>query len=231
MNVLGIILIAVACYHFLIRPRMLSRGATNDEVRRTLPGDEVTPPKPFRSTMATTIEARPEAIWPWLMQVGWSRGAFYSYNGIEALLGMDLHNADRIHPEWQNLQVGDTMWMSHPRLKYLFPETKANTIDTNRVLVFAIYGPEGTQGSPSGAWSFILDPIDENSTRLISRLQVSTPSLVGKLIFYGFMEPAHYVMQQGMFKGLKKRLTKKNETRSKLTKKWIPVDHYLDTGS
>ncbi|MDH3246455.1 MAG: hypothetical protein OEM26_17680, partial [Saprospiraceae bacterium] len=110
-------------------------------------------------------------------------------------------------------------------------ETKANTIDTNRVLVFAIYGPEGTQGSPSGAWSFILDPIDENSTRLISRLQVSTPSLVGKLIFYGFMEPAHYVMQQGMFKGLKKRLTKKNETRSKLTKKWIPVDHYLDTGS
>jgi hypothetical protein len=119
---------------------------------------------------------------------------------------MDLHNADRIHPEWQNLEIGDTMWMSHPRLKYLFPETKAVTIDPHRALVFAIYGPEGTHVTPSGAWAFILEPAGETSTRLISRLQVSTPSLVGKMIFYGFMEPAHFIMQDGMFRGLKARL-------------------------
>jgi hypothetical protein len=196
----------VAAYHFLIRPRILCRGATNEEATSVLPGDEIPPPNPFRSTMATTVAATPEGIWPWLVQVGWGRGAFYSYNRIEGLLGMDLHNADRIHPEWQDLEIGDTMWMSHPRLKYLFPETKAVTIDPNRALVFAIYGPEGTDVTPSGAWSFILNPIDETSTRLISRLQVSTPSLVGKLIFYGFEEPAHFIMQDGMFRGLKERV-------------------------
>lgn len=196
----------VAAYHVVMRPRILRRGATREEASRSLPGDEITPPHPFRSTMATTLAATPEQIWPWLVQVGWSRGAFYSHNRIEGLLGMDLHNADRIHPEWQDLKVGDTMWMSHPRLKYLFPETKAATIDPNKALVFAIYGPEGTDGQPTGAWSFVLDPINDTSTRLIARLQVATPSLFGKLIFYAFMEPAHFVMQQGMFKGLRERL-------------------------
>ena len=196
----------IAAYHFLMRPRMLRRGSTSDEAARVLPGDEIPPPKPFRSTMATTIDATPEEIWPWLVQVGWGRGAFYSHNRIEGLLGMDLHNADRIHPEWQHLEIGDTMRMSHPRLNYLFPETKAATIDPNRALVFAIYHPEGTHIPPSGAWAFILDPVGETSTRLIARLQVSDPSLVGKMISYGFIEPAHTIMQDGMFRGLKARV-------------------------
>lgn len=202
----GLVSGIVAAYHFLIRPRMLRRGATNEEVNRVLPGDEITPSKPFRSTMATTIHATPEEIWPWLVQTGWGRGAFYSYNRIEGLLGMDLHNADRIHTEWQDLEIGDTMWMSHPRRKSLFPETKVARIDRNRALVFAIYGPEGTGEAPTGAWAFILNPIDQSSTRLISRLQVSSPSLIGKLIFYGFEEPAHFIMQDGMFRGLKERV-------------------------
>lgn len=155
--------------------------------------------------MATTIAATPEQIWPWLVQVGWSRGAFYSYNRVENLLGMDTHNADRIHPEWQDLKVGDSMWMSHPRLKYLFPETRAVRIDPNQALVFAIYGPQGTDAPPTGTWSFVLEHTDEASTRLISRLQVNPPPLLGKLIIYGFMEPAHVVMQSGMFRGLKER--------------------------
>lgn len=206
IRTVGLVGASAAAYHFLIRPRILRRGATDEEASSVLAGDEIPPSKPFRSTMATTLAATPAEIWPWLVQVGWERGAFYSYNRIEALLGMDLHNADRIHSEWQNLEVGDTMWMSHPRLKYLFPETKAVTIDPYRTLVFAIYGPEGTQVTPSGAWSFILHPLDNATTRLISRLQVSTPSLVGKLIFYGFEEPAHFIMQDGMFRGLKDRL-------------------------
>ena len=206
MATVGLVGGTAAAYHLLLRPRVLRRGATREEANSVLPGDEITPPDPFRSTMATTIAATPEEIWPWLVQVGWQRGAFYSYNRIEAVFGMDLHNADRIHPEWQNLQIGDTMWMSHPRMRYLFPVTKAAIIDPNRVLVFAIYGPEGAEGAPSGAWSFVLKPIDGTSTRLISRLQVSTPSLVGKLVFYAFEEPAHFIMQDGMFRGLKERV-------------------------
>ncbi|MCP3976934.1 MAG: hypothetical protein GY720_20800 [bacterium] len=206
MKAMGAVAAAAAAYHFLIRPRILRRGATYEESMRPLPGDEITPLNPFRSTMATTIEATPEEVWPWLVQVGWERAAFYSYNRIEAALGMDLHNADEIKALWQNLEIGDTMWMSHPRLKDLFPETKVATIEPYRALVFAIHGPEGTDAPPSGAWSFILDPIDATSTRLIARLQVRSSSLVGKLVFYGFMEPAHFIMQDGMFRGLKKRI-------------------------
>ncbi len=192
-------------YHLIIRPRILRRGATDEEVAGVLPGDEMVPPGASRSTMATTIAATPEQIWPWLVQIGWSRAAFYSYNRIEGLLGMDLHNADRVHLEWQNLTVGDTMWMSHPRLSYLFPETKAVMIHPNHALVFAIYGqPDSTD--PSGAWSFVLEPVDDQSTRLIARLQICPPPLLGKLVIYGFMEPAHFFMQDGMFRGLKERI-------------------------
>jgi hypothetical protein len=198
---------AAATYHLFIRPRLLRRGATEEEATRAMPGDETVPRGSSRSTMATTIAATPEEIWPWLVQIGWSRGAFYSYNRIENLLGMDTHNADRIHPEWQDLEVGDTMWMSHPRLRYLFPETRTVRIDPERALVFAIHGrPEGTAVAPTGTWSFILERIDDRSTRLISRLQVDPPPLVGKLLIYGFMEPAHFIMQSGMFRGLKERI-------------------------
>lgn len=196
---------AAATYHLLIRPRILRRGATDEEVARVLPGDALIPPGASRSTMATTIAAKPERIWPWLVQIGWSRAAFYSYNRIEGLLGMDLHNADRVHPEWQNLTVGDTMWMSHPRLSYLFPETKVVMIDPNHAIVFAIYGrPDDTD--PTGAWSFVLEPVDDQSTRMIARLQINPPPLLGKLVIYGFMEPAHFVMQDGMFRGLEERI-------------------------
>ncbi|MBT8179920.1 MAG: hypothetical protein HKP60_12455 [Eudoraea sp.] len=203
---LAIIAAVMIIYHFVIRPKMLRRGVTKNETGKRLAGDEIIRPKPFRSTMAVNLNACPEDIWPWLVQMGWSKAAFYSYNRIESILGMDLHNADHIHPEWQDLNVGDTMWMSHPRRNNLFPITRVEKIKSPKELVFAIYGPEDPDTKPSGVWSFILEPIDENQTRLFTRLQVAQPSLKGKLIFYFFMEPAHFIMQQGMFKGLKKRL-------------------------
>lgn len=205
MAVVGGVLVV---YHFLFRPRMLRWGATREEANRVLPGDEVTPPKPFRLTMAATLPGTPEEIWPWLVQMGWSRAGYYTYNPIENLFGLDLHNADRIHPEWQDLKVGETIWMGHPRMKNLFPETKTSTVEPNRALALAIYGPSGTDTPPTGAWTFFLEPIDDRKTRFIVRLQVAAPTAVGKIIFYAFMEPAHFIMQQTMFAGLRKRLAR-----------------------
>ncbi len=201
-------------YHIILRPKILRMGATKDEAKRTLPGDEIVPPRPFRSTMATQLNASPEHIWPWLVQVGWGKAGFYSYNRLESLLRMDLHNADHIHSEWQDLHVGDSMWMSHPRRMYLFPMTRVEKLKAPEELVFAIYGPEDADTKPSGAWSFILVPVNENTTRLLTRLQVAPRSFIGKLIFYFFMEPAHFVMQQGMFRGLRKRLAAPVVTRA-----------------
>ncbi len=194
-----------ALHHFLLRPRMVTWGATKKEVTSELPGDEVSPPTFLRSTMAVTIDAPPERIWPWIVQMGWSRAGFYSYNKVEDLFGLDLHNANSIHAEWQDLKVGDTVWMGHPRLKDLFPQTRVARLEPNRALVLAILGPVGTE-EPTGAWSFVLQPIDAESTRVLVRLQVYPPPLMGKAIFYFFMEPSHFIMQRGGLLGLKERV-------------------------
>ena len=196
-----------AAYHWLIRPRVLNWGATAAELTRTLPGDEISPPTPLRSTMAITIEAPPEKVWPWVVQQGWQRGGFYSHNRIECVFGLDLHNADSIHPEWQNPRVGDTIWMSHPRLKMVFPRTRVARVDAERALGLALLPPD-TLGSdePSGAWSFNLEPVGDASTRLLARLQVRPrPHRYMHAFYYATMEPAHAIMQPGGLRGIKKR--------------------------
>lgn len=204
LAVAGGLLIA---YHRLIRPRITRWGATAEEATRVLPGDEVSPPTSLRSTMAITIAAPPAAIWPWLVQMGWQRGGFYSYNRIETSFGLDLHNADTINPAWQKLAVGDTVRMGHPRLDMVFPETRVAALEPNRALVLAIMPPKNVGGdTPGGAWSFVLDPIDEQSTRVLVRLQVAPPKLLGRLSIYLVNEPAHYIMQRGGLLGLKDRV-------------------------
>src|SRR5690606_5720018 len=82
-------------------------GSTAEEQRRALPGDDiVAAPRPI-TTRAITIRAPSSAVWPWLVQMGQGRGGLYSYQKPENLARCDMHNADRIHPEWQNLAAGD----------------------------------------------------------------------------------------------------------------------------
>jgi hypothetical protein len=101
---------SAAVYIAAIRPWMLNWGASADDARRPLPGDELTPDDPIESTNAVTIDAPVEEVWPWLAQLGQDRGGFYSYEWLENLAGCRMHNADRIHPEWQRpRQIGETV--------------------------------------------------------------------------------------------------------------------------
>ena len=59
------------------------------------------------STRAITIDAPPAAVWPWLVQMGSGRGGAYTYDWIENLFGLDMHSADEILPQFQDLEVGD----------------------------------------------------------------------------------------------------------------------------
>jgi hypothetical protein len=195
---------AAGVYHALIRPWHLRWGATDDDAVGALPGDAMSEPTPFRSTMATTIAAPPEDIWPWLVQMGWGRGGFYSHTHLENLFGMDLHNADRIHPEWQDLAVGDEVWLGYPRSGGS-ARTEVALLEPNRALVLALVPVPGGEDL-GGSWSFVLDPVDSASTRLITRLQVHSSSPVAKLRIYAFFEPAHFVMQRAMLRGLAARV-------------------------
>ena len=104
-----------AGYVLFFRRWCLTWGARDDEVAAKLPGDELLPDAGLVTTRAVTIDAPPEAIWPWLVQMGSGRGGAYSYDWIENLLGLNMHSADEILPRYQHIAVGDELPMGSGR--------------------------------------------------------------------------------------------------------------------
>ena len=110
----GVVALAVIAI-ILLTPRLDRWGATAAEVAANYPGDELVPAPASFVNRAITIQARPEQIYPWLVQLGADKGGLYSYTALERLVGCPLVNADRIHPEWQGLKVGDAVKMNRTK--------------------------------------------------------------------------------------------------------------------
>jgi hypothetical protein len=196
--------VAFGVYLRIIRPWQRRWGATDDELRRTLLGDELVPNPKYQTALALTIQAKPAVIWPWLAQIGQGRGGFYSYKWIENLLGADIHNVDRIHPEWQ-LKVGDLVRMYHEGAGP--PPYQVAAIEPGQALIL---GHPLDKASTSGAawgdsWSFVLQPIDQQNTRLIMRMRTS-PEMPGYVHVINYvLEPGYFLMFRGMLLGIKQR--------------------------
>src|ERR1051325_3006325 len=104
VGILGVVAI------ILLMPSMDRWGATQAEISGSFPGDELVPSPRITYTRAISINAKPEEIYPWIVQLGAEKGGMYSYTWFETnILQCELINADRIRPEWQNLKVGDQM--------------------------------------------------------------------------------------------------------------------------
>src|SRR3979411_1439588 len=97
----------VAAYPLFARRRQLRWGATDTESEEQLPGDDLIGNADISATRAITVRASADEVWPWIAQLGQGRGGFYSYDFLENLVGCDIHSADRIVPEWQDVEVGD----------------------------------------------------------------------------------------------------------------------------
>ena len=82
-------------------------GATEEETRRALPGDELVTLSQMGYTRSVVIHAPATRVWQWLVQIGQGRGGMYSYDGLENLAGCNIHMVDRIVPELQELKTGD----------------------------------------------------------------------------------------------------------------------------
>lgn len=194
---------AIAAYNYKIRPWHLRWGATDEELTEHLPGDEVKPDAEIQVTHAITIDAPASIVWNWLVQIGQDRGGFYSYDWIENLFDLEIHNTEEIKPEWQTLKEGDFVRSAHARWlggKYI---NKTGwfvvRMEKDRALILR---DEIEQGS----WAFILKPIRDTKTRLIIRARGGKPAdLPMKLVHYGFFEPAHFIMERKMLLTLKKR--------------------------
>ena len=184
-------------------------GATDAEISQPLPGDELVSSPILGYTRALTIQAPPERVWPWLAQMGQGRGGFYSYDGLENLAGCDIHSVERIIPELQNLQVGELVRLGPQG----YPCFAVVSVDPARALVLVSANPQtgqpvehnlqASKGYSIATWQFILQPRDDNATRLLTRQRLAySPDL--KWV-WRLTEPVSFVMERKMLLGIRRR--------------------------
>ena len=154
---MGILLLVFILGYLVVRPWHLHWGATTEDVSRSMPGDL----EHIGWTRAITIEAAPEQVWPWLVQWGQGRGGWYSYDWLENLFGFDIHTADSILPEYQDLKIGDPICMARG-----FCTSYVTVLEPNQSLSWQAKDESGT---PVWTFTFGLVPIDSTHTRLIVR--------------------------------------------------------------
>lgn len=184
-----------ALYRAHVRPWIHTWGARADEVAAALPGDELVDPQALRTTRAVTIHAPRHDVWPWLVQIGEDRAGFYSYSLLERAVGADVHNADSIHPQWQRLQVGDTVWLARRYGPHARQIVAALEPKSHLVLVSPTdYQRLRCGGKASGCWSFTLRR-EVGQTRLLAR---GSGGPVGHFWF----DIPHFVMEQKMLRGI-----------------------------
>jgi hypothetical protein len=189
---LGLLLAASAAI-VALGPRLSRWGATEDETSRALPGDELVADPTFASTRAITIDASPASVWPWLLQLGQGRAGLYSYDRLENLLGLDIHSADRILPELQGLEVGDTVSLGKGAC------LAVHALDPERTLV--LRHPDG-----DWSWVFVLDPQDGGRTRLIVRNRWTTARATSAVrAGMKLTETIGFAMERRMLYGVKER--------------------------
>lgn len=213
-----VIATALLCY-LAFRPRMLRWGATKAEAAEPLPGDELCPQPRVQSTRAITIQAPPEQVWPWIVQMGIERAGFYTHDWFERLLFHaryveGKHSATRIHPELQGLKVGDLVPYGGGAY------ARVHALEPNRHLVHG------------EAW--VLRPLPGGRTRLLARsrglgyitaaveatgpdaprptralaflvLHVPAMKLVARAFDFFVSDPLHHYMETGMLRGIQER--------------------------
>ncbi len=190
---------AGAAYVLLARPRHLRWGATDQEFRGTLPGDDLLANPDLTATRAITVRAATDDVWPWLAQLGQGRGGFYSYDFLENLVGCNIHSADVIVPEWQALKVGDQVKL-HPD-----GPLEVAILEPGRELVLRGGVPMGDTPPPYDfTWAFVLQELPDGATRLLSRERYAytkwwTPLLVEPV------EAVSFVMSRKMLRGIRDR--------------------------
>ncbi len=193
-------------YAAVIRPRLLRWGATDEEVQGPYPGAELIPGGTRGATNAITIDAPPAKVWPWLVQMGYGRAGWYSWDYLDNL---GRPSADALHHEWQQLAIGDHLGPS-------FGGFEVAALEPERFLglraSFALLGGSWYDQADqppvgySGLWGFLLEELPGDRTRLVvSGYWAARPAWLYGIVSVVFLDPAHWVMQTRQFANLKRQ--------------------------
>ena len=172
-------------------------GSTADEHALALPGDATDRQPSLEIQHAVTVNAPPDAVWPWLVQLGQDRAGFYSYDWLERAFGVDVHNVTEIRPEWQHRQAGDRVRATQPGyLGGVFGRDlgwTVNELQPGRAMVLNQWG------------AFVLLPADGGKTRFIIRTRIGseqTPAWAAAFDVMTFQLP-HFIMERRMMLQIK----------------------------
>jgi proline iminopeptidase len=213
---------AAAFYAWCIRPHLMRWGATDEEVADPYPGAELVPDGERAATMGVTIQAPPERVWPWLVQMGGDRGGWYSWDRLD---NDGRPSAREVHPEWQALAVGDYVKAWSPASTTPVDAWAVAALEPNRFL--GLRGLTDLRGRnldaskprPSayveGLWGFQLKGQPDGSTRLvIGGYQAIRPRWLGRFVFYWLYIPVVWVMQARMLAVLKRNIERPRSSDS-----------------
>jgi hypothetical protein len=215
---LGLILGLYLMVAFLVRPFLASWGASAEDMRAPLAGDDMLSTVAAQVTLAIDIDAAPEAVWPWLMQMGVDRAGFYTYTWVENALGLDVRNSDGIHPEWQGLHVGDivafTTAESYPSVGRTGPW--AARLVPNEVLVMCM----GPIGECPGTWQLVLQRTAAGKTRLLMRGRSGGDMPIFRRVPDLLMDTGYLMMERKMLLGIKARAEGAHYPSNAVSQRW-----------
>lgn len=182
---------AIAAYLLFIRPRTPRWGATDEEIERTMPGDEVVEHPNFVATHAITIEASPEEVWPWIVQIGSGRAGFYGYDWLD---NAGKPSAREIVPNLQHIEVGELIPFQ--------PNTNVGmwTKDFERERWILWWDKKGKS---TRVWE--LYPQGEGHTRLITRLRMRYAWASPTGFYYLLGDAGDTVIMRKILLGIKER--------------------------
>ncbi len=188
------LLVLVFAYLVFLRPWQLRWGATDAEVKRSMPGDEIVDKPSFNATRAVTIHAPSQNIYPWIVQMGVTRAGWYSHDLLDNL---GRRSAESLLPEHQNIQIGDLipispngkqgMWVKYFRKNkwMLWWDKKGDT-----------------------TWIWEIHPAGQNSFRLITRIRVKYRWFSSAVLFNLLIEFFDILMMRKSMLGIKRRAEK-----------------------
>lgn len=196
---------ALGVYFAAVRLVMPRLGATRAELSAAMPGDEAVRKPRFTHTQAVTIRAPAEEVWRWLVQVGYRRAGWYNVDAINRLAAPDYFidgrgSSTRIHPELQDLAVGDTIFLV-PVLGM-----SVTALEPARLLVL-VGDPAHPDAESNSSWSYLIEPRGEDSCRLVVRFRAAYPGDFVSVLAWGIINEIGSAMlqQPAMLAGLRWR--------------------------
>ncbi|MEX0288506.1 MAG: hypothetical protein AB3N14_05300 [Flavobacteriaceae bacterium] len=213
--------IIILCFLTIFLRKARSRwGLSKLDVNRTFPADQLVTSPNHGFTHGIIIEAPAENVWPWIAQIGQGKGGFYSYEALENIMGLNIYNADRILPQYQNPKVGQLVSFG-PDAAYplVYCEPGRGMAIENKLDLNSKKKANIKDSDPSNTvhltWLWYIEEIDEYTSRFISRNRVALDGTSKYNFIMGILlEPIIFAMDRKMCLGIKKRA-------ERLSKKYV----------